>query len=417
MNKTASLCIIGSELTKGIIGDSHSKMICQELNKLNIDVNQISIINDDGSIEIILESYIGRNDFVFVTGGLGPTSDDLTRDAVSRVAGVELVQNKEAYEYLYNMIGDYITGANYSQTQIPKGFSLLPNPHGTAPGFYGTINKNNKSTMVFSMPGPPRELKPMFYDLVLPIVKNNIGYIDEVNKEYSTFMIGESKLEELLTSLDMKDVKWGTRFQDNKISLFLSGVNCNETIDLLRKKAGNELILEGNHEALDILIDSLISNKMTISCAESCTGGLCSKLLTDKSGSSSFFEGGIVSYSNNVKNEVLGVSQETLDMYGAVSKETVIEMAEKVREKLNTDVAFSISGIAGPLGGSEEKPVGTVCFGFAKKDAPTQAVCLKITTISRAGVRKRAAVAAFILTSLYIKGACLLDIIDKWAYI
>ncbi len=417
MNKTASLCIIGSELTKGIIGDSHSKMICQELNNLNIDVNQISIINDDGTIEIVLESYIGRNDFVFVTGGLGPTSDDMTRDAVARVAGVDLVQNEEAYQYLYNMIGDYICGANYSQTQIPEGFSLLFNPNGTAPGFYGTITKDSNSTMVFSMPGPPRELKPMFYNLVLPIIKENIGIIDEVNNEYSTFMIGESKLEELLTSLNLNDVKWGTRFQENKISLFLSGLNCDGTIELLREKAGKELFLDGNHEAIDLLIDGLISNNLTISCAESCTGGLCSKLLTDKSGSSEYFEGGVVSYSNRVKNEVLNVNKETLEKYGAVSKETVIEMAENVRAKLNTDVSFSISGIAGPLGGTDEKPIGTVWFGFSKKDAPTQAVCLNITTISRAGVRKRAAVAAFILTSLYIKGYCLLDIIDKWAYI
>jgi len=416
-NKSASICIIGTELTKGIIEDKHSKMISKQLNELNITVNQISIINDDGSIENVLNSWLNNNDLIFVTGGLGPTSDDLTRLSISNVSQKKLVENKKAYDLLFERIGERIKGANYSQTLIPEGFNLLPNPLGTAAGFWGKVVNNENETLIFSMPGPPRELKPMFFNDVMPIVKDYIGYTEKSNTELSTFLICESKLEEVCESLDIKNTTWGTRFQDNRISLFVSGENSNRMIELLKEQVGKELILDGNIEAIDILINDLLSNKYSISCAESCTGGLCAQLLTEKSGSSSFFEGGVVSYSNEVKQKVLGVNEDTLKKYGAVSKQTVIEMATNVRSLLNTDFAFSISGIAGPNGGTSEKPVGTVWFGFSSKNVEPQAVCLHFSVTSRRGIRNRAAVAAFLLTSLYLKGNTLLDIIDKWAYI
>ncbi|MCY1151970.1 MAG: nicotinamide-nucleotide amidohydrolase family protein [Sphaerochaetaceae bacterium] len=416
-NKSASICIIGSELTKGIIEDKHSKVISQELNKLNIVVNQISIINDDGSIEDILKSWLNDNDMIFVTGGLGPTSDDLTRISIANVANKKLVENEKAYKTLYKMVGKRIHGANYSQALIPEDFTLLENPNGTAPGFMGSVDSENGETVIFSMPGPPRELKPMFYNLVLPWVKNYIGYSEKLTTELSTFLICESKLEEACTRLKIDNVKWGTRFQENKISLFVSGENSPLMISSLRALVGKELIVDDNIEAIDVLINDLIQNDYTIGCAESCTGGLCAKLLTDRSGSSAFFEGGIVSYSNSVKNKVLNVNSSILENYGAVSKETVLEMATNARTLLNTDVAFSISGIAGPNGGTIDKPVGTVWFGFSKSDLPPQAVKLCFTITGRNGIRKRAAVAAFLLTSLYLKGYSLLDIIDKWEYI
>lgn len=417
MIKTASICIIGTELTKGIIEDKHSKLLSQELHKLNIKVNQISILNDDGSIEKILSSWLENNDFIFVTGGLGPTSDDLTREAIAKIANVKLIENKKAYDNLYNLVGSRINGANYSQTLIPETFHLLENPLGTAAGFYGEITRNKKSTILFSMPGPPRELKPMFYNLVLPKVKETIGISEQESYEYSTFLICESKLEEVCCSLKVNDASWGTRFQDDKISLFITGKNKDYFIEKLRNKVGKELILDSNKNALYILIDKLKDKNFMISCAESCTGGLCAKLLTDKSGSSSYFSSGIVSYSNEVKNKVLNVKSSTLNKYGAVSVQTVLEMAENVRLLTNSDVSFSISGIAGPLGGTKDKPVGTVCFGFSKKNTKSQAVCLNFTTTTRAGIRKRAAVAAFLLTTFYLEGCSLLDIIDKWEYI
>lgn len=416
-NKTASICIVGSELTKGIIGDKHSKLLSSELNKLNITVNQIAIINDDGSIENLLQSWVDTNDIIIVTGGLGPTSDDLTRSAIANVIKKPLVENKEAYDNLYRLVGERIKGANYSQALIPQGFSLLANPYGTAPGFMGSVKSNNGQTTIVSMPGPPRELKPMFFNLVLPKIKKQVGLGEEQNTELSTFLIPESILEEACKSLNINRVKWGTRFQENKISLFVFGENSSRMVSEVRKLIGEELVLEGNVDAIDLLIDSLKDNKYTISCAESCTGGLCAKLLTDKGGSSSFFEGGVVSYSNNSKNKVLNVKKETLENYGAVSKQTVIEMATNTRSLLDSDVAFSVSGIAGPTGGSEEKPVGTVWFGFSKRDTEPQAVRLKFSVTSRSGIRKRAAIAAFILTLLYLKGCALLDIVDKWEYI
>lgn len=416
-NKTASICIIGSELTKGIIEDKHSKLISQELNKLNIIVNQIAIINDDGSIEELLKSWLGKNDLIFVTGGLGPTSDDLTRSAIANVANKPLVESKKAYDELYKRVGKRIEGANYSQVLIPQDFTLLENPYGTAAGFRGSIKDEKGETVIVSMPGPPRELKPMFFDLVLPWVKEYIGYNERITTELSTFLVCESKLEEACESLKIDGATWGTRFQENRISLFVYGDNSKYFISKLRDLIGNELLLDGNIEAIDLLVNDLIESKKTISCAESCTGGLCAKLLTDRSGSSSYFEGGVVSYSNKVKNQVLNVKKDTLETYGAVSKQTVIEMATNVRKILSTDVSFSISGIAGPTGGTEEKPVGTVWFGFSAANLEPQAICLHFTVTGRAGIRKRAAVAAFLLTRLYLKGYSLLDIINKWEYI
>ncbi|MGD1818581.1 MAG: nicotinamide-nucleotide amidohydrolase family protein [Pleomorphochaeta sp.] len=417
MNKTASICIIGSELTKGIIGDKHSQLISQELYKLNISVNQIIIVNDDGSIEKVLESWLDDNDLIIVTGGLGPTSDDLTRSAIAKVANVNLVKNKEAYDDLYKRVQDRIHGANYSQVYIPDGFSVLRNPNGTAAGFYGNIKKSNRNPLIVSMPGPPRELKPMFFDQVLPYLKNYVGYSEKQSVELSTFLICESKLEEACTSLAKKDISWGTRFQDDRISLFVTGNDSANFIESLRKLIGKELVVDGNETALNMLINTLKEKNLTISCAESCTGGLCAKLLTDNGGSSSFFEGGVVSYSNKIKNKVLNVKSETLEKYGAVSKETVIEMAENTLSLLDTDVAFSISGIAGPTGGTPEKPVGTVWFGFSSKNAKSQAVKLNFSVKTRFSIRNRAAVAAFLLTCLYLNEYSLLDIINGWEYI
>lgn len=418
--KNAALCVIGTELTQGIIQDKHCQLISSELVKLGIHINSMILINDDGSIETVLNKLVKENDIVLVTGGLGPTSDDMTRSCIANVANVKLYQNKDCFDALYKRVGDRIHGANGIQAMIPETFEYIENPFGTAPGFKGFVKDGNRDVIVIAMPGPPRELNPMFYERVLPWISLTIGKEEQERDEYSVFLVCESKLEELCQKNKVNNVKWGTRFQSLKISLFLSDgtkEDRDKMFNNLKEDIGETLIVKSNNSALDSLTNYLIENNETISCAESCTGGLIAKLLTDKSGSSKYFMGGVVSYANQAKMNILKVKESTLNKYGAVSSQTVIEMAEGVNNLLDTSLSVSTSGIAGPTGAVENKPVGTVWFGFASKNKEPQSICLHIINNGRDGIRRRAAVAAMLLAIEYQKGSRLLDIINKWEYI
>jgi nicotinamide-nucleotide amidase len=182
-------------------------------------------------------------------------------------------------------------------------------------------------------------------------------------------------------------------------------------------RLGTGLLIKGNVEVMDLLSDFLVSQNMVMASAESCTGGLVGKLMTDRAGSSAWFWGAVVSYANRAKEQLLGVRAEVLSMYGAVSKETVLAMAEGLSGYTDVDLAISISGIAGPDGGTEEKPVGTVWFGFAGKDMAPTAVKLVFSSYGRSSVRRRAAIAAIMLGYFYLKGGDLLDIVGAWQYI
>jgi nicotinamide-nucleotide amidase len=303
---------------------------------------------------------------------------------------------------------------------IPQGFEPVPNPNGTAPGFKGFITKGERLVACSAMPGPPREMDPMFFDQILPWLAELRGHDDFSRDEYSTFMIPESKLEELCQSVSADGIQWGTRFQDLKISLYLVGGSKearDSMAERLQQLVGPSLVVPGEVLPVDLLTGLLKKNHLTVSCAESCTSGYAAKLLTDEAGSSSWFWGGTVTYANEAKQALLGVKAETLATVGAVSRECVLEMADGMRAVSHSDVAFSISGIAGPSGGTEEKPIGTVWFGFSMKDRESQAVKLQISSWGRESVRRKATVVSLILASLYCKGDDLLDTVRKWQYI
>ncbi|MGH4038501.1 MAG: nicotinamide-nucleotide amidohydrolase family protein [Sphaerochaeta sp.] len=418
--KTASICVIGTELTQGIIADKHCKLISSEFTKLGIHTNAMTIINDDGSIESKLVEMVDESDIVIITGGLGPTSDDMTRNSVAKVAGVGLYQDEASYETLKARLGDRVNGANIIQAMCPETFTPVVNPLGTAPGFKGFINRCDRSVAVAAMPGPPRELNEMFFKHILPWVASLVGQEELEREEYSTFLTGESTLEEICQKNKVGDVQWGTRFQEYKISFFLSGGTKEDRAKMLsniEREVGPNLIEKGNTSDLNTLVQDLIKNRETVSCSESCTGGLCAKRLTDMSGSSSYFYGGVVSYALSAKMNILGVKKETLDKYTAVSRETALEMAEGINRISDTDYSFSTTGITGPSGGTEESPVGTICFGFASKTQPSQAVRLTILSYGRDSVRRRATTAAFILLEQYKKGVDLSELVKKWKYI
>ncbi len=425
---TVSLYVIGTEITRGIISDRHIPFLSSNLTELGYTIRRGVVVPDDGSIEAELEVCTADSDVVLVTGGLGPTADDLTRRIIAREAGVELVKNQEAWDTLYKRVGQRIYGANEQQAYIPRGFEILPNPHGTAPGFRGSIEKkladgSVHSVTVIAMPGPPAELQPMFLNHVRPYLARLAGHVDRQRDEYSVYLIAEAKLDELCRQCadGLENISWGTRFQMFRISLYIQGGSPSERslfISRLRSLTGEGLVEDADDtDACTLLTDHLLENNLTVCTAESCTAGLVAKMLTDRSGSSAWFWGGAVTYANNAKEKLTGVSSQTLAQYGAVSSQTACEMANGIRSVSGADLGLSLTGIAGPDGGSEDKPVGTVWIGLSSAKAPTAAVRLHFASISRDSARRRFAIASLILCRLYSQGKDVVSIADSWKYI
>lgn len=406
-----SLIVIGSELTRGIIRDLHGQLVSKEMTKIGVHMSEIVAIPDDGSIEEILKALKKNNDIIIVTGGLGPTQDDMTRESIARVFNAELEEDEECLEELVKRVGkDKAIGANEKQAFIPKGFHVMRNPNGTAPGFYGF----DDNTFVFALPGPPREMEPMFYSSVLPKVREILDVPDVKRVEFSSFITAEARLEELTEKYP--SVEWGTRFQDYRISLYASANDENEVknaISGLKEDTGPYRIVDGNKEALDLLIDELKSKRLTVSTAESCTGGLLASLLTSRSGSSEYFMGSVVSYSPIVKRDLLKVPSSIIEEHGVVSTECAAKMAEGALLCCQSDVAVSITGVAGP-DKSEGKAPGYVCFGFAMKGRNTRSIKLNFTSWGRDSIRKRASVSAMLFLLAYIKGEDVEEMADKW---
>lgn len=407
----ASLIVIGSELTRGIIQDKHTILVSHELSRMGIHFSESVVIPDDGTIREVLGALLRNNDIVLLTGGLGPTTDDMTRSAIAEAAGTELVRDEGAWDHLLSTLKERAYGANEKQAYIPKGFNVIPNPFGTAPGFWGKVN----DTTVVSMPGPPREMEPMFRSSVLPLLRKNLGMPEEERDEYSTFLISEAKLEELTKASDLS-LDWGTRFQDYRISLYVSGGDSaqrQEAVKRLRDMTGKKRVVDGDKTALGILVEGLKERNETISCAESCTGGLAASNLTSLPGSSSYMMGSVTSYDVSVKEKVLGVKKETLEKFGAVSEECALGMAEGVRRLISSDWAFSITGVAGP-DKSEGKDVGTVCLGFSGKGRESVAATIHLFSFGRESIRRRSTAAAFLLMKAYMDGEDIKEIVQGW---
>ena len=431
---TVSLYVIGTEITRGIISDRHIPFLSSNLTELGYTIRRGVVVPDDGSIEAELEVCTADSDIVLVTGGLGPTADDLTRRIIAREAGVQLVKNRDAWDTLYKRVGERIYGANEQQAYIPAGFEILPNPHGTAPGFRGSFEKKLSdgtvhTVTVIAMPGPPAELQPMFLNHVRPYLARLAGHVEQQRDEYSVYLIAEARLDELCRQCageleaesGTEGISWGTRFQTFRISLYIQGGTASGRslfVERLRSLTGEGIIEDADDtDACTLLTDYLLENRLSICTAESCTAGFVAKMLTDRSGSSAYFWGGAVTYANSAKEKLAGVSPKTLENYGAVSSQTACEMADGIRKASGADLGLSLTGVAGPDGGSEDKPVGTVWIGLSSAKASTVAVCLKFASISRDSARRRFAIASLILCRLYAQGKDVVSIADSWKYI
>lgn len=367
----AEILCVGTELLLGDIVNTNAVYLAKELAKLGINVYHQAVVGDNPErLKASLKEALSRCDLVITTGGLGPTCDDLTKETAAEVLKLPMEENAEELQHIkeyFKKINRTMTDNNRKQALIPKGAVILKNGFGTAPG----ILAENNGKFLALLPGPPREMRPMFDNELAPILKKYTGKT-LVSRTIHIFNVGESsvesKLKDLMNSLENPTL--APYAKDGEVLLRVTAAAestekgyemIEPVIEKVREIIGNEYIYGidvGNLQTA--LVKALHEKNLKIATAESITGGLVSKRITDVSGSSEVFECGICSYSNNIKHSVLGVSQETLDTFTEYSAETALEMAKGVRRISGADIGISTTGIAGPNGGTDEKPVGLV---------------------------------------------------------
>jgi nicotinamide-nucleotide amidase len=414
--KTAIIISAGTELTEGIIQDAHVRYIASELTSLGFSVRRgVQVPDDMDLFRQQLARAIHESQLVVITGGLGPTSDDLTREIVAEAAGVPLDFHQEAWDALVARFpGRAVSETNRKQALAPRGFGLLPNPNGTAPGFQGNLG----GALVVALPGPPSELRPMFAASVVPLVAGRFDLAGAADLFWGTaLMVPESNLEEALrTGSTGPGVRWGTRVDEDRIVFSLRGGTAAERdalFESLVERLGAVRVRRGETRPAQLLTEALQERKALLSVAESCTGGLIGKYMTDLPGSSRVFWGGFLSYSNEAKTRLLGVPESLLSKHGAVSEEAACAMALGALAASGTDASIAVSGIAGPEGGTPEKPVGTIWLAVALRDGGCAARHFNFSG-SRDMIRRRTAVAAMLFAEARLLGREFLDMRAKW---
>lgn len=366
----SAILSVGTELLFGQITNTNSVFLSQQLNYLGIDVMYHYTVGDNPKrlAEMIRQAFTDC-DLIITTGGLGPTQDDLTKEIAAEVLHDELILHEDLLKGLedyFKRINREMTENNKKQAYLPSRAVMFDNDAGTAPGF--ALEENGKT--IICMPGPPREMTRMFERTVKPYLEAKSDSII-FYKQLRTFGIGESKLEaDLQQWIDgqtdptlatyAKEGEACLRITSKRSTLEEAKSAVEEMIQKVNQKIGQYVYSYDDEEFYLVVAKKLMKNNITFSCAESCTGGLFAQTMTEAPGISAVFDRGYVTYSNKAKMEELGVKAETLEKFGAVSEETAIEMAEGVKKATGSRLCISITGIAGPDGGSEEKPVGLV---------------------------------------------------------
>jgi nicotinamide-nucleotide amidase len=373
----AEIIAIGSELVSGQSLDTNSQWLSQELSALGIGVAFHTTLGDHLSDHLTaFHAAFQRAELVVITGGLGPTQDDLTRDALAGYAGVPLVEDLTslaAIEAMFARRNRVMAERNRVQALFPQGAIPLPNRIGTAPGILMRLGQSH----VFCLPGVPIEMKIMFRHEVVPRLRER-GLVGRVfvHRKINLFGKGESEIETQALDLTARGrlPEVGITAHDGTISFRIVGSGNTEeeaehmikpTAELIYERFGNLIVGEGSDDVAEGLVAQLARGGATLATAESCTGGLIAHMLTTIAGVSAHYQGGVVSYANLAKSELLGVPSELIEAHGAVSAEVAAAMAEGVRMRLAADIGLSTTGVAGPGGGSAEKPVGLVYVGLA----------------------------------------------------
>ncbi len=376
--RSAEILSVGTELLLGDIVNTDAAFIARRLAALGINQYHQGVVGDNQErLEETLKMSLTRSDLVILTGGLGPTYDDLTKETAAKLMGRSMYLHEESLERLIARMakrGVEITDNNRKQALMPEGAVIFRNDYGTAPGL--AIEDETAGKIIIMLPGPPRECEPMFREQVEPYLKkfsSRIFYSKIVN----IFGMGESKVESALKDemICSRNPTVAPYAKDGEVQLRVtaSGSNeaecailCDEEIEKIKATEVGKFIYGIDAGSLEeALVKELTSRNLKIACAESCTGGYVAKRITNVSGASSVLDGSIITYANRVKEQFVGVSHETLEVHGAVSEETAIEMARGVRKLFGADVGVSTTGVAGPSGGTEKKPVGRVYVGVS----------------------------------------------------
>jgi nicotinamide-nucleotide amidase len=361
----------GSELMLGFTVNSHLTYIACQLAGIGLRLDrQITVADDRVEMRAAIEEALSRSDVLIITGGLGPTSDDFTRDVVAGLLGRNLVRDDSVAAHIAERIRKRrirLPDSIYVQAQVPSGAQVLPNRQGTAPG----LALDHDGKLVLLLPGPPRELKPMFEEYVLPVLEKHFGgHTRFVCRTFKVVGLAESIVEEKVAPplADLEDVELGYSAKMGEVEVRIIShlkTTADEAERRIRAALGDNVYGAGADRLEEVVVKMLTAAHKTIAVAESCTGGMLANRITNVSGSSEVFVNGCVTYSNESKIRLLGVREETLKAHGAVSKEVAREMAEGIRTRGGTDFGISTTGIAGPTGGTREKPVGLVYIGFA----------------------------------------------------
>ncbi|MCU0784157.1 MAG: competence/damage-inducible protein A [Verrucomicrobia bacterium] len=385
----------GSELMLGRLLNTHQQWLCRRLADLGCVVTrQVTVADTAHDIEQAVREALSRAELVITTGGLGPTSDDLTRDLIAKMLNRRLVEDSAIVAHIkkfFTARKRVVPPGTRVQALVPEGATVLPNPNGTAPGLALVVNPNpfrseGQAAWLVMLPGPPRELRPMFNDSVVPLLKEKLplagGFICRTLR---TTGVGESIVQEKIGERLRRLVESGldlgycARVGQVDVRLAARGANApgliREAEAIVRRQLGAHIFGEENDELETVVVRLLTERKQTLALAESCTGGLIAHRVTNVPGASAVLLAGFVTYANDAKAKLLGVRGETLAAHGAVSEPTAREMAGGVRRQTGADYALSVTGIAGPSGGSPEKPAGTAFIGLA---TPTETIALKV---------------------------------------
>lgn len=382
--KTAILSV-GTEILFGQIVNTNTVYLSQQMNMLGFDVMYHYTVGDNPKrVEEMIDLAFQDCDLILTTGGLGPTQDDLTKEVACKALDDTLVMMDDVLEEItkyFKTLGREMTENNKKQAIMPSRATVFHNDAGTAPGF--ALEKDGK--YIICMPGPPREMKRMFQKSVVPFLQSMIdGAL--YYRQIRFFGIGESMLETQLLDLidNQTDPTLATYAKEGECSLRIASKRAteeeaehavDEMLEMVKERVGHYIYSCDDEELAQVVADRLMEQGLTLSSAESCTGGMFASTMTDIPGISQCFDRGLVTYSNQAKMEELGVSAGTLEKFGAVSEETALEMVEGLKRVSGSDVCISVTGIAGPGGGSEEKPVGLVYIGFLYGD---KKICKKV---------------------------------------
>lgn len=382
----AEIITIGDEILIGQIIDTNSAFIATLLNLNGVTVKQISSVSDDRAhIVKALDEAKERAELILITGGLGPTKDDITKKTLCEYFNTTMRFDEEVYQDVVKLFAAYgkeVTPINRKQAEVPAICEVIRNHNGTAPGMWFDVN----GKVFVSMPGVPYEMKALMQDQVISKIKTKFKLPKIFHKTILTQGIGESYLSEMITDWEdslakdniklaylpspgMVRLRLSTKGNDEKKLIATVDKKIEEVKKIISEYIYGYEIYGEEKESLEQMIGRLLkSKKKTLSTAESCTGGYISHLITKVPGSSDYYIGSVISYSYEIKEKELGVSKQTLEKHGAVSQPVVEQMAKAIREKYKTDYSISASGIAGPRGGTDEKPVGTVWVAIATPD-------------------------------------------------